>query len=139
MLGRTFLDVAKELVQGATEAHWRATVGRAYYALLLEGRDALERWGFIITRRDQVHAFVRLRFLYAADADLREVGRTLDWLGRLRNQADYQLGALGSFRDAAMARQAIHDAELHLAHLDKIEADSSRRAAVITDIRTRWP
>lgn len=139
MYGRAFLDVAKEVVRGTTEAHWRVASSRAYYALLLEGRDALERWGFPVLRRDQVHAFVRLRFLYASDSALREVGRTLDWLNGLRNQADYQLASPGRFRDDRAARQAIQDAELHCAHLDAIEADPPRRAAVIADIRARWP
>ena len=41
MRGREFLDLAKEIIRGATEKHWRGTAGRAYSALMLEGRDAL--------------------------------------------------------------------------------------------------
>jgi len=47
MDGRAFLGVAQEMALGRTEAHWRAAVGRAYYALMLEGRDFLQRWGFV--------------------------------------------------------------------------------------------
>jgi hypothetical protein len=78
MDGRAFLVVASELAQGPTEAHWRAAAGRAYYALMLEGRDALQRWGFPIPPRDQVHAFVRLRFIFATDVDFKEVGYALE-------------------------------------------------------------
>jgi hypothetical protein len=59
MDGRAFLAVARELAAGSTAAHWRSSVGRSYYALFLEGRDLLQRWGFTPQRRDPVHSFVR--------------------------------------------------------------------------------
>jgi hypothetical protein len=83
MEGRAFLDVASELVLGATEAHWRAAAGRAYYALMLEGWTALLRWGFVVPPRDSIHSYVRLRFRYATDTDLRKVADALDQLGKL--------------------------------------------------------
>ena len=104
MDGRAFLEVARELASGATEAHWRTAAGRAYYALLLEGRARLQRWGFVATPRESMHTFVRLKFLYAGDPDLKRVGRALDRLSQLRNEADYQPASPGSFATACPGR-----------------------------------
>jgi hypothetical protein len=129
MPGRGFLDLAKEIVAGATEYHWRGAAVHAYYALFLECRDSLERWGFAIPRGVNVHAHVRLRLTYAADADLKQLGRTLDRLVQLRNQASYDLSALWQFSDSAEAQQAIQNSADGLVLLDPIEADPARLAA----------
>jgi hypothetical protein len=91
MPGRGFLNVARDAVAGATKYHWRAAAVHAFYALFLECRDALFRWGFAMPRRDNVHAWVRLRFTYAADPDLKSIGHSLDDLVQLRNAASYDL------------------------------------------------
>jgi uncharacterized protein (UPF0332 family) len=139
MDGRAFLQVARELALGATEAHWRSAAGRAYYALLLEVLAALERWGFTRPPRHQVHAFARLRFTYSSDSDLRRVGFALDELTQRRNEADYQIASYGSFADATEAMRVIREAEVNLARLDQVEADVLRRTAAIAGIRAKWP
>jgi hypothetical protein len=138
MDGRVFLALARQLVRQTGEEWWRNTTGRAYYGLMLEGRDALARWGFTPPRGDNVHAFVRLRFTYAADPDLQKVGKTLDRLTGWRNRADYNLTA-PEFSNDARAQDAITGATAALALLDAVDADAARRAAVIADIRARWP
>lgn len=131
MQGRAFLEVAHEVVSGTTEAHWRATVIHAYYALFLECRDALIRWGIAVPPRQNVHSAVRLRLIYSADPDLKRLGYALDkWCPR-RNDASYDLGVLPRFATDRLAQDAIADAIIALARLDAIEADSVRRAAAI--------
>jgi hypothetical protein len=139
MDGRAFLTIARLLAGGSTEAHWRSAAGRAYYALLLEGREALRRWGFGAPPRHQVHAFVRLRFSNTPDPDLQFIGRALDRAGHLRNQADYELSPSHWFSSAAKVRQTIHEATTALARLDQIDGDPARRAAAIAAIRAAWP
>ena len=134
--GRAFLEVARELAGGATEAHWRSATGRAYYALMLEARDLLDGWGIPTPPRDRVHGFVRLKLLYAADPDLKQVGLTLERLARYRNDADYQLSdPRRRFANAAEANKSVQDAGKAIALLDQIEGDPPRRTAAIASIR----
>ena len=127
MDGRKFLDVARELLSGTTEAHWRSAAGRAYYSVILEAKSALDRWGIILQRRDPIHAAVRLRLTYVQDADLQLVGKALDDLVRLRNKADYDLTSPGPFANSSTAATAI------------TQADAARLAVAVADIRARFP
>jgi hypothetical protein len=136
MPGREFLDLARELLAfGTLPRHWRAVVIHAYYALLLECRDAQARWGLPPLTRQQVHAQVRLRLVFAKDPDLKEIGFRLEKLGRHRNAASYDLRALPLFATATDAQNDVQMATDALALLDAIDADPARRAAAIASIR----
>ena len=139
MDGRAFLAVAQADASGPSEAFWRAASGRAYYALMLEAREALARWGFSCPPRENVHTFVRLRFFIPANADLRQIGRVLDRLVRLRNHGDYQLVSHPDFAKPTRARQAVQESASALATLDSLGADPARRAAAIAAIRAAFP
>lgn len=139
MDGRAFLDSAQRLVQGTLEADWRSTSGRAYYALFSEARAALRRWGFLPNRGEPIHAWVRLRFAYANESDLKQIGQWLDWLGQLRNEADYRLDHPGRFHDASESRIAIQMSRRAIALLDQIEADPARRAAALAAVAATIP
>ena len=134
MDGRALLDVGRELAPGPTEAHWRTSVGRAYYALLHEVLGGARRWGFALPPRDKVHTFARLKFVYATDPDPKRIGLTLESLGRLRNAADYQIGFSGPIVVPIIAISALNDAEFAIAHLDAIESDPARRAEAVRTI-----
>jgi hypothetical protein len=136
MGGRASLDVARVLAAGASEAEWRSSVGRAYYALLHEVLGALGRWGFSSPARDRVHTFARLKLVYATDLDLKTIGLTLESLGRLRNVADYQLSLSGPFASARTAAGAVADASVMVDLLDALEADLARRTAAVASIPT---
>ena len=133
---REFLELARELLTTATQPrHWRAVIIHAYYALLLECRDTMTRWGLPALARQQVHAQVRLRLVYAGDLDLKEVGYKLEDLSKDRNLANYDLGPLPIFVSATAAQVNLRKATDALALLDAIDADPVRRAAAIASIK----
>src|SRR5262245_26853612 len=117
MAGRGFLELAREVVRGTTEFHWRGASVHAYYGLFLEARDALFHWGFSLPPRENVHSWVRLRSAYASDSDLKAIGKALDELVRLRNKASYDLTPTPVFTSDARAQNAILHADQALALL----------------------
>ncbi len=134
MKGRAFLEVARRDVAGPSEAYWRGAAVHAYYALFLECRDALRRWGVTMPPRQNVHAAVRLKLSYARVLDVKQLGLALDKLVLLRNKASYDLRALPNFSSPVEAQGAIQDATHALALLDAIENDPARRAAAIASL-----
>ncbi|HZT83054.1 MAG TPA: hypothetical protein VFA26_22690 [Gemmataceae bacterium] len=132
MPGREFLKVARDVVNRPSEYHRRAAFVHAYHGLFLGCRDALFRWGFKHPRRDNVHTWTRLRFAFATDHELRDIGDALDQLGQSRNQANYNLNPHPDLATEAPAQKAIQDAADPLALLDALDADPARRAAAIT-------
>ncbi|HKI36906.1 MAG TPA: hypothetical protein VKA46_33950 [Gemmataceae bacterium] len=135
MQGREFLELARELLaSGTAPRHWRAVIIHAYYALFLECREAMSRWGLPPLPRLQAHSEVRLRLTYSSDSDLKEIGNKLERLGKRRNWASYDLQSLPVFASPAQARQDVKDATTALALLDAIDADPARRAAAVASI-----
>jgi hypothetical protein len=134
MRGRDFLVPASELAAGHTEAHWRGAFVHAYYALLLECRDALARWGRALPPHQNVHSHVRLCFVRAKDADLKRIGLRLEDLVKARNAASYNLLPLPLFASDLKAHLSVQDAADALALLDAIDADPARRAAAIASL-----
>jgi hypothetical protein len=128
MQGREFLELARELLgSGSLPRHWRAAIIHAYYGLLLECRDTMARWGLPTVPRQQVHAQVRLRLVYATDADLKRIGFAVEELVKDRNSASYDLRPLPLFATAADAQNDVQLSTDALALLDAIDADPARR------------
>ena len=139
MDGRAFLQSARHLLATPSEANRRSAAGRAYYALLHEGRAVLERWGFPLPPRDSIHTFVRLRFTYPADADVQKVGAAFDFLSKLRTAADYRLASPGPFATAVDTDDAVQRAAAAIDLLDQIDADPARRTAAVAAVRAAFP
>ncbi len=134
MRGRDFLELAKELLPGTLPRHRRGVVIHAYYALLLECRDAMERWGLPALPRQQVHAGIRLRLVYATDPALEQLGQSKDRLVQDRNRASYNLRPLSDFASGQRAVKVVTEAAAQIALLDAIDSDPVRRAAALASI-----
>jgi uncharacterized protein (UPF0332 family) len=91
MTGRDFLPLAVHLAAGTTEAEWRTSVSRAYYAAFHETRRLFESLGFSVPHGDRAHAYLWLRLSNCGDQQVQQAGAYLNDLRRLRNQADYDL------------------------------------------------
>src|SRR4051812_22895251 len=78
MDGRAFLQSARLLLSAPSEPNCRSAAGRAYYALIHEGRVALDRWGFVLPAGTSIHNFVRVRFKVPVHPDLQQVSDILD-------------------------------------------------------------
>jgi hypothetical protein len=136
MPGREFLKLARELLAfGTLPRHWRAVIIHAYYAVLLECRDAMSRWGLPPLTRQEVHTKVRIRLIYAKDPVLKDIGFKLEKLGDHRRLANYDLRALPLFASPAHAQLDVRLATDALALLDAIDADPARRATAVAAIR----
>ncbi len=135
MLGREFLQLARDCLGGMEARHRRGAIIHAYYALLLESRDVMDRWGFPAPPHQQVHAQVRLRLIYSSDADLKAIGRKLEDLVKDRNLASYNLRDFPLFASPKKAQDSIIAVARMVTLLDAIDGDPTRRAAAIASIR----
>jgi uncharacterized protein (UPF0332 family) len=92
MSGREFLLVARDLLAGSTEAGWRSSVSRAYYAAFHVARQRLEEFGFTVPRGERAHAYLWLRLSNCGDPQVQDSGQRLNALRGQRNRADYDVG-----------------------------------------------
>ena len=139
MDGREFLPIARDLSQGATEAYWRTAAGRAYYAVMLEIRDAFIRWGLSAPPQRSVHISVRQRLYTSKDGDMKQVAQMLDLLRDLRGMADYETSSPAKFATNVEALAAVQRAVDALALFDAIDANTPRRTTIAAEIRAVFP
>lgn len=131
MRGREFLRVAHALLANRGAAFWRTVAWLAYYALFLECREALHRWGVASLSRFGAHGEVRRRYRFASNPDLKRIADALEELAQVRNRASYDLSPLLEFASPTRATRVVRTAENTIALLDAIEADPVRRTAAI--------
>jgi uncharacterized protein (UPF0332 family) len=91
MNGEKFLTLAAELASGATEAHYRSAVSRAYYGAFHVARRLLEDVGVHLPKGEQVHAKATYCLQDYGEANAGEAADDLETLRNERNRADYDL------------------------------------------------
>jgi hypothetical protein len=83
-----FLDIAKELTEGTTEAHWRTSMGRAYYAVFGFARNNIA--GHELPFAKNIHESIIMYFKTSSDPAMKKIGANLVTLYDQRVIADYR-------------------------------------------------
>src|SRR5262245_46078779 len=125
MTGRDFLAVADALVAAGTEADWRSSISRSYYAAFHTDREFMARLRFRVPAADQAHAYLWLRLGNTGDPTADRIGRMLRDLRGRRNVADYDLNRA---RTRANAVDAAADARDVIAAIDAIRVAATESA-----------
>src|SRR3954453_3401182 len=86
---REYLRLGADLANGTTEAEWRSTSSRGYYAAFHVARQLLLSLGFRVPQADRAHGYLWLRLSNAGIAEVKDAGSLLNDLRRERNRADY--------------------------------------------------
>lgn len=86
-----FLDIAMELSLKNEEEYLRSSLSRYYYSIFNQSRDYLTDIlnEYKYSKIDNPHVEVRNRFLNSNDTLEISIGKSLEFLRRLRNDADY--------------------------------------------------
>ena len=129
--GREFLKPARKLANETSEADWRGSAVHVYHALFLECREASVRWSRAPVGRHNIHHAVRLRLLYSAKAELKQIATTLEALAKLRSRASYDLRLVLDFTSPGAALTAIRDATNAVALLDAIDKHPLHRGHIL--------
>jgi len=89
-----FLDLAELLASPATtlitQAYYRTSISRAYYAVYWISREHAERHGLGVPIMDS-HKVVRDYYLNSSDISYNEIGEDLKRLWKKRKDADYDM------------------------------------------------
>jgi uncharacterized protein (UPF0332 family) len=91
MTGTDFLLVARALAKEKTEAAWRSSVSRAYYAAFHVARHLMRDLGFVVPRSEQAHTYLERRLSNSGEPQVEFAGARLGSLRTNRHQADYDL------------------------------------------------
>ena len=77
MIGRDFLVVADALAAAGTEAAWRSSISRSYYAAFHAAREFMTGLRFRVPAADQAHAYLWMRLSNTGDPAADRIGRLL--------------------------------------------------------------
>ena len=119
MEGTDFINVAAELAYGSTEAHWRSSISRAYYAVFHKAKDALSDKSVYVPRNKNSHKYIQEWLQRQNNRLLTKLGSDLSNLHSDRCRSDYDFNVDPINKNDAMlklvmARALINDIEKSL-------------------------
>jgi uncharacterized protein (UPF0332 family) len=117
MNGRDFLPLAVDLAARTSEAAWRTSISRAYYATFHVARALLRALHFRVPRADKAHNYLYERLNNCGLPTVETAARDLNALRFSRNDADYEerLAIV-----AAVARNELAKAQAIINTLDNL-------------------
>jgi len=124
---REFLTLATRLATSTTEAEWRTAVSRAYYAAFHVARRLFSDLNFVVPRADRAHRYLVFRLSNSGILSVEQIGRDLETLRRLRNQADYD--------EAPTLQQMKATTAVQLATAIILTLDAARHEPTRTQVR----
>jgi hypothetical protein len=136
---RDFLTLAENLIviKNARAAHFRAAIGRAYYATFNLASQALVELGFPPAGSSHGHMHVIRLLQQCGDAALECAGGLLGDLQGSRLKADYELQRVDVEKIKA-AQAAVETAYLIFGEIEAFMADGARKAIVAGVLKQRY-
>ncbi|WP_017662604.1 HEPN domain-containing protein [Baaleninema simplex] len=114
--GKNFLVLAEKILKNSqfpSEASYRTSISRAYYAVFLTAREYIKvknptNWQNIITRGGNVHKKVKNYYASRFGNNGKRITNKLNSLRKKRNNADYEISTVIT---KSQAEQACLDAK----------------------------
>jgi len=125
MIGSDFLTVARALANEKTEAAWRSSVCRAYYAAFHVARDLMRSLGFSVPQSEKAHTHLEQRLSNCGEALVERAGAKLGSLKSKRTQADYEL-RLPAARQVAQSSCQTAEQIIHILTATDVEPTRSQ-------------
>lgn len=126
---RDFNQVAIDIVVRRSPtgpAAYRSAISRADFAAMNVAADVLASIGHSPGKGDSKHKKLTIYLQQSGDAELNDIGRSIDDLRNLRNIADYNMSD-ATVETLSNARFAAERARQIIEHLDDFAADAARK------------
>jgi uncharacterized protein (UPF0332 family) len=104
----------------------RSAISRAYFAAMNVAADVLISIGHSPGKGDSKHKKLAIYLQHSGEAELNDVGRSIDDLRTIRNTADYDMSD-ATVEKLSNARFAAESARQIIQDLDDFAADAARK------------
>ena len=139
MDAREFLTLAEDLVviKNARPCHFRAAIGRAYYAAFNFASETLTNMGFPPTTSGKGHVHVIQLLQRCGDDVLAGAGGMLGDLQGSRHKADYELRR-ADIEKLGAAQTAVEIADSIFKDIESFTSDASRKAVASSALKEQY-
>ncbi|MBU1368576.1 MAG: hypothetical protein ABIK98_15790 [Pseudomonadota bacterium] len=135
MKPKEFQDLAAGIVEknNPFPSELRTAISRSYYAVYNLGIKLLKDMGFTISKKLDVHVFMRRHFKYSGDIELIEAAEKIKHLKNKRQHADYELDRT-DVEKQQNAKAHVYSADRVIKTLEK-QCSGKNRDQIIKNIK----